>query len=67
MLVLDINNDLLGDVTADFREYSQKDNQMLIENIFRSVSIDQGTRLEIVEKLVKYPDESICVEHLLLR
>ena len=61
VLVLNINNDLSGDVTDSFLEYTQEDNRLLVENIFRSISLNDMIRQEILGKAVTYPDENICV------
>lgn len=58
--VIDLDKDLFGDVTDYFIEYKREYNRELIENIFRSVSIDLITQWELREKLLVYPEMNQC-------
>lgn len=62
VLVLHINDHLSSDVTGRFIEYTRKDNRLLIENIFRSISVDDMMRKTILGKAVAYPEETICAD-----
>jgi hypothetical protein len=59
-VIIDLNKDLFGDVTDNFIEYKREYNRKLVENIFRSVSIDYIAQLELMEKLVVYPEMNNC-------
>jgi len=60
VLVLGINNDVAGDAAESFVEYKQEHNRLLAENIFRSVSLDQVVREDVLRWIVAYPDEISC-------
>lgn len=64
VLVLGISGDFAGDAAESFREYRQEDNRLLVENIFRSVSLDEGVREEVLRRFVVYPDETNCENNL---
>ena len=58
--VLDINEDLSGDVTDDLVDYTHERNRRLIERAFRSTSFLKGLPAEALDRLSRYPDQTMC-------
>lgn len=60
--VLDINENLSGDVASEFNDYAQEINLNLIRNAYGKVDFLQGILQEALEAISRYPESTVCQE-----
>jgi hypothetical protein len=60
--VLDINEDLSGDVTSKFIDYTQQINRNLIGKAFRNNIFLRGVPENGLDTISRYPETTICTD-----
>lgn len=60
--ILDINNDLSGDVTGNFIDYKENINRNLIQSTYKQTYFLSDIEDEILEKIARYPETTTCID-----